>query len=129
MIAEMMAAEVAENIPTLAAIRPVLNSDQDAFPHCAYETTDMRNRRYLNRCTNVFDGSVRFYIAGLNYAQVSTITEQLKTLLIAYREVGATYHVRRCNLIDEGDIYEETTKDSRVFYVKSVTFDVMAVKL
>lgn len=129
MIAEMLAAHIAANVDTLKAVRPMAAARHDAFPHVIYETTSMRNLRNLNCPSRQWEGSVRFYICGLEYADVSTITETLKDLLIGYSETGAVYRIRLCDLDDEGDVGQEESEEGQAFYAKSIDIRVKALKL
>ena len=129
MIAEMLAEHIAANVATLTAVRPMAAARHDTFPHVIYETTSMRNIRYLNCASKQFEGSVRFYVCALEYADVSTITEALKDLLIGYSETGPVYRVRLCDLDDEGDVGQEESEEGQAFYAKSIDVRVKAVKV
>lgn len=128
MIAEMMAEHVADQMPELKAVRPVSAGLHPEFPHAVYETVDMRNKRYLNCVSKQYEGTIRYYAVGQSYQQCSDAAERLKDILLAYSETGDTYRVRRCDLTDEGDVGQEE-KDRVKFYVKSLDFDVRALKL
>jgi hypothetical protein len=129
MIAEMMAEHIATNVATLKAVRPVAAGQFDQYPHVIYETVDMRNIRYLNCTSKQYEGTVRFYVCGLEYDDVSTLTETLKDLLIGYSQTGPVYRIRRCDLVDEGDVGQEQDAKGQDFYVKSIDIAVKALKV
>lgn len=129
MIAEMMAQRLADTIPSIKAIRPMAAARHDQFPHVIYETVDLRNIRYLNCASKRYEGSVRFYVCGLDHADVIAITEALKDQMIGYSETGPAYRIRLCNVAGEGDVGQEEVEEGSAFYVKSVDVAVKALKL
>ena len=128
MIAEMMAEHIADEMTELTAVRPVSAGLHPTFPHVVYETVDMRNKRYLNCASNQYEGTIRYFAVGATYEQCSAAAERLKDVLLPYKETGENYRIRRCDLSDEGDIAQDE-KDKKVFFAKSLDFDVKALKI
>ena len=129
MIAEMIAAHVAAEVAELKAIRPVSPSLYDQYPNAVYETEDLRNKRYLNCASKRYDGTIRFYVVAEKHADVTSVCERMKDVLLEYRETGEVYRIRRMNLVDEGDVGQEITEQGQTVYVKSLDFTLVAEKL
>lgn len=128
MIADMLGDFAAAEIPALRAVRPVNGSRHDAYPWACYETADMRNRRRLNCASRKYDGIVRFYVSGATYAQCNEMSERLKDVLIGHAQTGTHYDIKRCNMVDETDIEQSSEREDEQFFVKSIDFQVTAVK-